>query len=180
MRQSPKLASEATHVCEPLVRGAIVVDSTSVRSPASVGPARRAGRAPQRGGAFLDEGGLVFGHEGKQAEDELAVGGGVSTMPLVSDLTPTPRFSGVATMSTRSRKLRPSRSIFQMIRVSPGRRSSRHAWYIKSFRCRACGLRTSNRNHRRREPTWSIEWPAGCPPAGPTTPEGWSDIGCPL
>jgi len=49
----------------------------------------------------------------------------VSTIPLVSDCTPTPRPSRVVTMSMRSRRFRPSRSIFQMIRVSPGRRSSR-------------------------------------------------------
>jgi hypothetical protein len=53
----------------------------------------------------------------------------VSTMPLVSDLTPTSRACKVVTMSIRSRRLRPSRSIFQMIRVSPGRRSARQAFH---------------------------------------------------
>src|SRR5450759_4424847 len=53
----------------------------------------------------------------------------VSTMPLVSDLTPTSRACRVVTMSIRSRRLRPSRSIFQMIRVSPGRRSARQAFH---------------------------------------------------
>src|SRR5690349_1774267 len=56
----------------------------------------------------------------------------VSTMPLVNDRTPTRRSSRTATMSTRSRRLRPSRSIFQTIRVSPGRRSFRHACHCGS------------------------------------------------
>jgi len=53
----------------------------------------------------------------------------VSTMPLVSDRTPTPRVCRVVTMSTRSRRLRSSRSIFHKIRVSPRRRSARHAFH---------------------------------------------------
>jgi len=53
----------------------------------------------------------------------------VSTMPSVSDWTPTPRVCRVVTMSTRSRRLWPSRSIFQKIRVSPGRRSPRHVFH---------------------------------------------------
>ena len=53
----------------------------------------------------------------------------VSTIPLVSDCTPTPRASRVVTMSMRSRRLRPSRSIFQMTRVLPGRRSARHRFH---------------------------------------------------
>jgi hypothetical protein len=77
-------------------------------------------------GGLLDESGFVFGHQGEHAEDEFAVGGGeVSTMPLVNDCTPTPRHSRVVMMSIRSRRFRPSRSIFQMTRVSPVRRSSR-------------------------------------------------------
>jgi len=58
----------------------------------------------------------------------------VSTMPLVSDRTPTPRVCRVVTMSMRSCRLRPSRSIFQMIRVSPRRRSARQAFHCgRSF-----------------------------------------------
>jgi hypothetical protein len=51
----------------------------------------------------------------------------VSMIPLVSDLTPTSRSPRAVTMSIKSRRLRPSRSIFQMINVSPGRRSARHS-----------------------------------------------------
>jgi hypothetical protein len=53
----------------------------------------------------------------------------VSMIPLVSDFTPTPRASRVVTISTRSRRLRPGRSIFQMMSVSPGRRSARHLFH---------------------------------------------------
>jgi hypothetical protein len=45
------------------------------------------GRGQAGEGAFGDEGGFVFGHEGEHAEHELAVAAVVSTMPLVSDLT---------------------------------------------------------------------------------------------
>ena len=74
-------------------------------------------------GVFLDESGFVFGHQGaNMPKTRLPWAVVVSTMPLVNDCTPTPRLSRVVTMSIRSRRFRPSRSIFQMIRVSPVRR----------------------------------------------------------
>ena len=53
----------------------------------------------------------------------------VSTIPLVSNFTPTSRAASVVTISTKSRRLRPSRSIFQMMRVSPDRRLARHLFH---------------------------------------------------
>ena len=92
-------------------------------------PASPSGEQAGLGAFFDNEGGFVLGHEGEHAEDELSWVVVVSTMPLVSDRTPTPRVCRVVTMSMRSRRLRPRRSIFQMIKVSPRRRSPRHAFH---------------------------------------------------
>jgi len=46
------------------------------RGFAAAGATTGAGGEQAGLGAFLDEGGFVFGHEGEHAEDEVAVGGG--------------------------------------------------------------------------------------------------------
>src|SRR5664280_3512836 len=74
----------------------------------------------------------------------------VSTSPLLSDRTPTPRACRVVTMSMRSRRLRPSRSIRQMTRVSPGadRRGRALVWLLARWADWRTPLLT--------RPTWAV------------------------
>ena len=81
-------------------------------------PRLRGGDEPGQG-VLADQPGFVFGHQGKHAEDEFAVGGGGVDDPVGQRLHPDPAaFEGGDDVDEVA-QVRPIRSIFQMIRVSP-------------------------------------------------------------